>query len=385
MVLQKLSIRKGIFSFPALRGSVFIALSLFFTSLYSVEYYEHDFRDINNTFHIRASLNPKSNKLQLNIFDQHWDIMPTHIQDNYAYGSIYFDAYYAYETLKLGVFAEKSASIYLNDGFVQTLFQSNNDFNTFLHNSSINTQLSKTDIDGYTNYYDIKGFYLQKLFLLNKYHTLSTKLKFFVSDDVQNVDINGYNTQDRFLANLEYYYRKKNYISHRTADETTAKGYGYSIDLEYIYNKEKLYIYAGLLNLGGIIYWDDISKMSYIFDSQTVYIGDDGYSHRKPFGIGRYEDHINYKQHLPMFYRASIDYAFYDYLSVGNNLSGYKDVVFNEPYITFRVYNSRYKVGYMYEANTAIFAAYFQHFKVEISNNFSFSQQVMQAKVHIWF
>jgi hypothetical protein len=39
----------------------------------------------------------------------------------------------------------------------------------------------------------------------------------------------------------------------------------------------------------------------------------------------------------------------------------------------------------MYEAKTVIFGANFNHFQVEISNNFSFSQQVMQAKVHIWF
>jgi len=369
-----------------MRRGVLVTLLLFFTPLlYGVDYYEHDFRDSNNTFHIRASLNPKSNELQLNIFDQTWDVMPTHVQDNYAYGSIYFDAYYNFETWKIGIFADQSASIYLNDGFIQTLYQSNNDFNTFLHNSTINTQLSKTDIDGFTNYYDIKGLYLQKLLSLSPYHTISAKVKFFVSDDIQNVDINGYNTQERFVANLEYYYRKENYISHRTSDETTSKGYGYSIDLEYIYNKERLYIYAGLLNIGGIIYWDNISKMTYFFDSQTVYVGADGYNHRKPFGVGKYEDNVKYKQYLPMFYKGTIDYALYSFLSIGNNLSGYKDVVFNEPYVTLKVYNSRYKVGYMYEANTAIFAAYFQHFKVEISNNFSFSQQVMQAKVHIWF
>ena len=385
MTLQRHYIRRGKnISFLARRG-VILTLLLFTQVLFGIDYYEYDFRDRNNTYHARASFNPKSNKLQLNIFDNKWSVLPTHTQNNCAYGGVYYDFYYNYESYKIGIFRQEEALIYLNDGFIQTLYQSNNDFNTFLHKNNLNTQITDTKIEGYINYYKLKGMYLQKVFQLNKEQALSAKLKLFIADDGQEANINGHNTQQRFVANLNYYYRAKNYISKRTSSYTTSDGYGYSLDLEYIYNKEALYIYAGLLNIGGIIYWDGISQMYYNFDSQTVYLGDDGYNHRKAFGIGYYKDGVKHQQHLPIFYRASIDYQFLNFFSLGNNISGYKDVIFNEPYVTIKLYNSRYKVGYMYEGKTAIFAAYFKYFKVEISNNFSFSQQIMQAKVHIWF
>jgi len=383
MILQK-HYTKEVFLFSIIRDAL-IASLFFTTTLYSVEYYEYDFRDKNNTFHIRGLLNPKSNQLKLNIFDDSWDSMPVYAKDNYAFGGIYFDTYYMFDGYKLGLFAEERATIYFNDGFVKTLYYADNDFNTFLHMDDIYTKVDPTFLKGDTNAYKIKGVYLGKVFQIKQHHFLSAKLKLYVADDVQNLFIEGTNTQERFQGTLKYYYCEENYVSNRTSDEETSQGYGYSVDIEYIYNKEKLYIYAGLLNVGGVIYWSNISKMEYTFDSKTIYLGEDGYNHRKPFGVGKYQDNVSYTQYLPLFYRASLDYALFENFSIGNNLSGYKDVVFNEPYLSFALYKSRWKLGYMYEAKTVIFGANFNHFQVEISNNFSFSQQVMQAKVHIWF
>jgi len=383
MVLQKHYTKEN-FLFSVIKGAL-LAPFFFTTTLYGVQYYQYDFRDHNNTFHIKGLLDPKSNKLKLNIFDHTWESMPLYAKDNYAFGGLYFDAYYVYNGYKIGAFSEERASIYFNDGFVKTLYSSNSDFNTFLHMDDIYTKIDPTLLKGSTNAYKIKGAYLEKIFQIQQNHFLSAKLKLYVADDVQNLVIEGTNTQERFQGTLEYYYCKENYVSGRTSEETTSQGYGYSMDLAYIYNKEKLYIYAGLFNIGGVIYWNNISKMEYVFDSDTVYVGEDGYNHRKPFGIGSYQDNVSYTQYLPLFYRASFDYALFENFSFGNNLSGYRSVVFNEPYVTMKLYNTRWKLGYMYEAKTVMFGAYFNHFQVEISNNFSFSQQVMQAKVHIWF
>ena len=366
------------------RFALWAAFLLSFQDCFALEYLENDFRDTNNSLHIRGSFTPKSNQLKLNVFENDWDVIPTYKKNNVAFGSIYFDVYYNFDTFKIGIFSEESAEIKLNDGFVEILYAANNDFNTFLHYSTINTKISKTAISGDANYYKTEGLYVQKLFKLSKNNYLSAKIKLHYGKNLEKIAVNGQNTQSRFNAKLDYYYSNKNYISKHN-NNNSSSGYGYSIDVEYIYNKEKLYIYAGLFNIESKLYWRGVERMEYSFDSKTTYRGSDGYNHRRPFGIGKYSGDVNYVQSLPMFYKGSLDYQLNNNFSIGDNLDGYQSVYFNEVYLTARLYNSRYKVGYMYEAKTFIFAAYFNHFKVEISNNFSFSQNVMQAKLHLWF
>ena len=311
--------------------------------------------------------------------------MPNHTQNNIAFGTVYADVYYAFESFKIGAFYEQTALVELNDGFIETLFYAKNDFNTFLHLDTINTQLRDVTLEGSANYYKTKGMYIQKIFSVQHTHFISLKAKLLLSDEIQDIKLDGSNTQARFEAGFDYYYRTKNYVSHNEGGSDSSYGYGYGFDLEYIYNNEALYIYAGLLNIGATLYWDGINKMHYDFDSKTIYLGKDGYNHRKPFGVGYYKYDINYKQDLPMFYRGSLNYEFNTIVSLGANLNGYKEYYFNELYCNIKLYNTRWKVGYINEASTLIFGAYFDHFNVEISNNFSFSQQVMQAKIDFWF
>ena len=357
----------------------------FGSTLFAIDYLENDFRDINNTTHIRGILNPKSDNLALNVFEYEWVVMPQHKKNNTAFGTLYFDMYYNFNSFKLGVFEERTSSIEANSGFIQTWYKSSKDFNIFLHKNDIGQEIDYTDISGDVNYYDTRGVYLQKVFSLNQYNFLSVKLKFYYANDIQNITLDGYNTKDRFQASFDYYYSDKNYISNNDDHDKNYNGYGYGFDVEYIYNKDKLYIYAGLLNIGGHINWKGISKMHYDFDSETIYLGEDGYNHKRPFGVGKYSYNINYNQELPLFYRGSFDYKVTNNISIGNNLNGYNSVVFNEVYLNTKIYHGRYKVGYIYEIKSFIFGAYFKYFKVEISNNFGLSNKVMQAKLHLYF
>ena len=310
--------------------------------------------------------------------------MPEHQENNTAFGSIYFDLYYNFKDFKIGVFEERTTAIEMNNGFIETWYKADKDFNVLLHKSDIGSEISYDSILGEANYYHTRGIYIQKVFSLGKYNFLAVKLKYNLAKDIQYLQLNGYNTQNQFQASFDYYYSDENYISHNNMHDKDYKGSGFGLDIEYIFNYKKFYFYAGLLNIKSYIKWKSITKMHYDFDSVTVYKGSDGYNHRKPFGSGKYSYDVDYRQKLPMFYHSAINYEINDYLSIGDNLEGYRSTTFNEIYLNTKILNSRYKIGYIYEAKNLTFGAYFNHLKVEISNRFSYSNKLLQAKITLY-
>lgn len=350
-----------------------------------IDYYKNDFRERNDTFHLKASFYPKSNQLKLDTFEEKWNVIPRFKRNNIAFGTLYGDIHYNFGSVKAGVFYENGMFVSFNKGFGKTWYATDKDFNTLLHFQNINTQLEPTPISGEGIYYKIGGVFLQKSFKLAQYHFFALKLKLFGSDEVQDITLGGLNTKERFIGAFDYYYKRHNYISKRQATAKAIDGYGYSIDVEYIYNNDFLYLYGGIMNLGGRIYYDSVTRMHYEFDSQTVYKGEDGYNHRKPFGSGYYKDDEFYVD-MPTYYKGVIDIAPNRFFSFGDNIEGYKKTVFNELYISLQPFSRvRLKSGYIFEAKTAVFGIYFRNISMEISNNFSFSQQIMQANIHVWF
>jgi len=382
IILQKLFIK----SLVILKRSFLIAsLSLLSSNLFSFDYYKHNFLDSNNTYHFRANANPKSNILYFNTFEKDWQNLPDHKEENIAFGTAYADLYYTFENYKFGTFWEKSATIAMDEGLIQTWYYANKDFNTLLHMQDIGNNISATSINGNANYYESYGIYLQKTLSLNNENFLSLKMNLLFPKNMQNLTVAGYNTSTRFVGSFDYYYSDKNHISKSLEKTNNAKGYGYGIDIEYIYKTEKLYIYGGLLNVGGKIHWSGLTKMHYDLDSKTVYLGSDGFNHRKPFGVGKYEYNVDYTQTLPLFYQASLDYKIGRYFSFGNNLNGYKNVIFQEPYITCKIVENRLKLGYIYDAKRLVFGFFMKHLKLEFSNKIGPANRAITVNLHIYF
>ncbi len=366
------------------KGSLFFIAPLFlFTDSAYASYLKNDFRDDANTTHTRGLVELLSDKLPPNIFEKEWQEMPPHNKQNNAFGERYFDIYYSFTDFKIGILKEEKLQITINDGFIQTWYYAEKDFITLLAKSDIGTDLDTIDIDASLNYYEAYGLFLQKIIPFEENHFLSLKAKFYTATEMQHLDVSGYNSSARFELSFDYYYAQKNYISKNQDNDRDYNGLGFGVDLEYIYNDDALYIYGAILNIGSFIEWKNIILMHYDFDSQTKYMGDDGYYHLKAFGSGFYKFDVDYRQKIPTQYKATLDYSINDNFSIGSNSNGYKDLIFNELYVTHEICGDRYKVGYILETDNASFGAYFKYISLEISNNFGMSARSIQASYHI--
>lgn len=366
------------------KGLPLATLFFFTTSTYALSYLENDFRDTNTTYHLRILIDAKSNNLHFDVFDHEWINPPPYKKDNYAFGNLYADTYVKIDSYKLGVFKQELAQIHINDGFIQTWQKSQQNFTTFLGKKDINKELEANLVYGDANYYDAQGIYLQRILNITQNNYLSVKVKLNYADKLQFIQADGYTDSQEFKGKFDYYYRKKNYITNRD-DKDGSAGTGYGLDLEYIYNYKNIYVYLGIFNLYSFIYWKNVTLMHYDLDSTTIYKGDDGYNHYRPFGKGYYKDNVHLKQKLPEYYKASLNYEFNDYIATGDNLDIYDSILYNEIYINAKVYNGRYKLGYAYENRELLFAAYYKYFAIEISNYFGLSNNILKASCKISF
>lgn len=123
--------------------------------------------------------------------------------------------------------------------------------------------------------------------------------------------------------------------------------------------------------------------MHYDFDSQTIYLGEDGYNHYKQFGSGYYKFDINYKQKIPFYSKATIDYSIKDDISLGHNFQAFNRIYCNEPYITYALASKKFKLGYSIESQNINFGLYLKYISIEVSNNLSMDENVIGAKYHI--
>lgn len=273
----------------------------------------------------------------------------------------------------------------MNNGFIQTWFEASEDFSTLLNKSDIGNSIDYTKIKGNANYFNTLGFFLQKDFTYKKYHHFAIKSKFYGAKDIEYLKVKGENSNEQFKLSLDYYYSKRNRISKNNSHDNSYSGYGYGFDLEYIYKNKNLYIYSGILNILGTIHWSSISKMHYDLNSNTIYKDDNGFNKVRPFGIGSYKQNINYKQKLPLYYKSTIDYKIANSSYLGNNLIGNKNTIFNEIYLRKEFKNFAFKTGYIIENKNMNFTLAMPNVKIHISNNFSFSNTILQASYKIDF
>jgi len=357
-----------------------------------MDYLANDFRDKEHTTHLRGKIDLKSDSLPLDIFEDDWDSLPSHSKTNSAFGGTYFDLYYNFYDIKLGLFQEKDLNLNINDGFIQTWYGASNDFTILLNKTTIGDEIDYLPIKGEANYYYTKGLYLQKILRLTNKQYFSLKAKLYDAKDMQVIKVNGSNSNKQFKLSVDYYFSNKNMLIKEKFQDDQYSGKGYGFDLEYIYNNDYLYIYAGILNIRSHINWNSITHFQAEFDSNFGYDEQNNY---KPFGTKSYTHDINYKQKIPIYYKTTIDYKLNKSISIGDNINGYKDIYFNEFYTNFKINKYRYKLGYIYESKNIIFGALFEDIKfydtklnniyLEISNKYGTSTKTIQAKYHISF
>jgi len=353
-------------------------------SLFGNTFLENDFRDYNATYHFQAHLDAKSNKLAFNTFEQEWIDPPPHKEENRAFGNLSFSAFISLESWRIGAFNQKISQIFVNDGFIQTWHRAEKDFWILLGMSDINQQIGNVPIEGDGVYISSSGLFLQKVLSMDSKNHFAIKTKLHIADDLQSIKASGLSTDEKFEGSFDYYYAEKNFISKRS-DRDDSKGLGYSVDVEYIYDDDTFYFYLGAFNLHSFIYYKDVTLMHYDFDSETIYVGEDGYNHYKPFGVGYYKENSTLKQKIPHFYKSSFNYVYNDQISLGNNLDLYDGVYYNEPYVNVKIGNGRYKVGCVIENQEFVFGAYFKNLALGISNSFGLGNDMIAADVKLRF
>jgi hypothetical protein len=326
---------------------------------------------LNAAIEFNGILDLKSNTLPVNIFEKKWDTLPSNKKDNYAFGGLYFDAIYRAKHFDIGVFREENINLTINDGFIKTWFYANNSFDTLLNSSDIGQNLEKVFINGNLNYYKTNGLFIRKKYHLNQRSSLVLKAKLLSGIDMHFLNTQGKN-DDNFELSFDYFYTNKNYISKNTNHSNGYKALGYGFDLKYSYKYKNLNFDAAVLNLASYLYWKNITLMHYDFNSQTIYKGDDGYDHLRPFGQGYYKHNINYKQKLPTYYQANINY-----LGVGVNTSGYNSNLFNQLYLQNHFKKLHYKIGYTIENKGITLNAKYKNISLGISRPFSSSKSML--------
>jgi len=369
-----------------MRFNVVTTLSLLlYTDSYALSFLKNDFRDTNNTFNFKASLDAKSNALAFDVFEQEWQKAPEHKTNNRALGNNYYEAYLELGSLNIGVFKQEQVQISMSDGFIDTWHASNRDFLSLLLNKNVYQDIDPASLQSSANHYKSYGLFIQKIFTLNSKHHFSAKLRLHYADRLNYIEVEGETNREKFQGSFDYYYSGENLISNAPNRSDTAKGLGYGIDLEYIYADESLYFYVGVFNLASHIYWENVDLMHYDFDSEVIYMGSDGYNHYRPFGTGKYEYDVDFTQKLPEYYKATLNYALSENFSLGDNLDIYDGVTYNEVYGNTKVYGGRYKLGYIIENQNVVFGAYFKYISVEISNSFGTANDILQANCKISF
>ncbi len=377
-----------------------VALFLSSSYLNAMNFLSNDFRVDTNSTNFSLFLDAKSDKLTFDVFERDWEYIPSNEKNNAAHGNIYFDIYKDYDGLRLGLFSQQQADVEINNGFLQTWYYAGQDFESLLLSDNLNEKIDNLPVSGSGNHYDSYGLYIQKVLDLSDNHYLSLKLKLYISDELHNIDINGETNSSRFTAGLDYYYNKKNLITKDELSSPSSYGIGYGIDVEYIYNLDELYVYLGGFNLGSKIYYKNVTKMHFDFDSKRIYVGEDGYNHYKPFGVGYYEKDMSFVQSLKAYYKTAINYEVYDNLFLGYDLDIYSSMTFNGFNIGTQIYESKYKLSYAVENKILAFGAYFKNieipllydtkislkaFNLELTNKFSTSGNYMAGACRVSF
>jgi hypothetical protein len=323
-----------------------------------------------------------SNNIPYKTFNKKRETLSPYKKNNHAFAYSKKELSYNSKNYSFGFTHKKEMDIFINDGFVETWFYANYDFSYLLNSNTIGNNITPKDIKGDGVYYDLQGlFYTQKNYY--KSFQYNIRYNFYYGNEYHNIKTRGSN-YNNFLLALDYYYTKENKITQNNPDNDFSI-YGYGLDLEFIYKKNKHTINSTLYNLISKLYLYNISYMHYDFNSVQIYLGEDGYNHFRPFGQGYYKDNITIKQNLIPFMITSYNYQYTKRFGVGFNGFVKKDLSSIEPKVNYKFKNFLLDLGYHYKSKITTFGAQYKGFALKLSNNFDTNTYFIQASCTISF
>ena len=369
--------------FQKLREIHLVSLFLLFSSsLNAVDFLYNDFSSDKDHFSLILSADIKTKNLSLSPLEKDskdiYEIDSTKKAIN-GYGKDYYAFAYNFSHFQFGIFKAREIRVDVTSGLNGAWSSAEEDFFLFL-SQKYDVEEDSRSVDGDFSYYNSYGFFLQNYWKLTKNTSLNLRVKFHNATNMDTIKVRG-TQEEYFVASLDHYYVKKNLLTTQKVDSPHAQGYGYSLDLEYTYHPDDFYLYIGFTNIESFIFWKNLSFMHYDFDSEVIYVGDDGYNHYKPFGQGEYKYDVSYTQRLPFYTTLSMDYRYNEQFAFGS-LTQYhhKDLYFNE---LFTRYKNRYKLGYIIENQVMTFGFYLSNFSLELSNLLSKSKNSFVATIKI--
>ena len=318
-------------------------------------------------FSVESDINIYSDKLYLDVFDSKWNKIPSNepINRTIDYSNIMFAINKKDYSYGIGYFDEGVVKV--NKGFIQTWYYASEDFNTLLKKSDVGYYVTEPNIYGIMNY-----FQSQALFFQDNFKYFNVRFSLLRGKVLQYMKVNGVNTQNHFIADLDYYYSDKNILMKNYVKSNNYKGLGYSLDITTSKKLNSYEVFLGFYNILGAIEWKDIILMRYHFDSNTKYIGDDGYYHYRPFGYGKFIN-TDFYQKLPFYLKYKIKKKFKKFFIEDEGLysSGAR---FDTLFIGKKIC----KIGYTPQAKNIVFGAEGRNFNIELSNNIKYHSKFIR-------
>jgi len=326
------------------------------------------------TITIKGDFEAYSDKLKFDIFDHKWNNIPSDRPLNRAF--VFGDSSLSFENedVFFGISYAIVGNVKINKGFIETWYYAENDFNTLLKKSDVGYYITDPEIYGKMNYAKFQSFFIGKNF-----NDFQIKLSFLKGKVLQYMDVKGSNLKNRFLMDLKYYYNDKNILMDIYPKSYETKSNGISINIEYKKDFGNYNFFIGAYNLFGFIRWYDVMLMQYHFDSNTKYIGDDGYYHYRPFGSGEFIK-TNFFQKLPFFLKYNIAKSKKN-IFYGINGTYSNNEVFNEMFVGY----DKFKIGYVIESKNFIIGYINKNFEIDISDTLKVSSRLIKIKFKINF
>jgi len=325
----------------------------------------------------KAEANLYSDQLKFDVFNDKWDSLPSKKEMNHLIDHSYFQASYSQNGYVFGMDYFSDGIVKLNRGFIETWYYGENNFFTILKKSDLGYYVTDPSLYALMNYSEYVSVFAGKRF---EFKNSSFQVRFHILKGVKlhYIKLTGSNTNDRFLADLEYYYTDENILT-GDYNNQSSDSIGTKIDISYRYKKGRWEFFAGADNILGFIKWKNIAYMYYNFDSNTKYIGDDGYYHYRPFGVGKYTYGVTYTQKLPYFINYAFSYSFSKHFKIGDegiySYGGY----YNLFYGLYR----HFKFGYIPENGNIVLGTVWNGFKLELSNNIKEHSTLIKALLEI--
>ena len=316
---------------------------------------------------IENDINVYSDKLYLDIFDKKWKSIPSKKPLNIAIDYSNLRIFLFDDKFLMGVGYNSEGVVKINRGFIETWYYADKDFNTLLKRSNIGYYITTPKIYGILNYSQFNSFFVGK-----KYKNFNIEFSIIRGKLLQYMEVNGFNYKNHFVADLVYYYSDKNFLMEKYLKSDNYTGVGYSISANFYKNFNTFNVFLEFYNILGVIRWSDIILMKYHFDSNTKYIGDDGYYHYRPFGVGKFIK-TNFYQKLPFFVKYKLKKQFKNFYLMDEGLysSGSR-------FDTLFVGKGIFKIGFVPQIKNIVFGMEGKRYNMEVSNNIKYHSKFIK-------